>query len=703
MPQEICEEYGEIHLEERVVAFVDNDSKKWGTYYLLKGKRIPIISVANLQEQILKTDIILITSRYFAYIYEQLEQIEALTEINCYIWPDIAPQYKTDDQLTEKIIAHSEKENQIPKKIHYFWFGDNEIPPFEQACIDSWKRFCPEYDIICWDETNYDITKNRYMQQAYEAKKWGFVPDYARLDIIYQYGGIYLDTDVQVIQSFDLLLKLKGFAGFESKNLVAPGLGFGACAGHDMVRRMRDGYDNLTFKKEDGTYNLTASPYIQTEMLKTYGLKLNNKIQEVNGMLILPSECLSPDNNMIPHITRNTFSVHNYAGSWTSGENRSFLQKTRNFKNRKTKKILHMTPPDINNGVYRYIFNHMQYIDQTKYQFAFLTKGASELRQTPEYKKYRFDVYELKNTQRESAGALREEIVKILKEGFDAIHLHTSSWRGFLIEEIAMEMGIEKVIVHSHSTGIDVFDNEERENYLKLHNGFKQKFSMAFATNVCACSRMAADWLFGDQIPKEKIQILPNAIDVEKYSYNAEKRHVMRKKMGVENRIVFGCIGRYTFQKNHSFLLRVFAEAKKKNSELYLLCIGEGELLEELKESARKLGISSDVSLLDWQMNIEEYLQAMDVFCLPSRFEGLPISVIEAQAAGLPCLISNTITKEVQITELVTFLPLKEELWVKKLQNTGICNKKRKKRDEMIASYGYDIKAAVKKLMELYD
>lgn len=703
MPQEICEEYEEIHLEERVIRFVDNDSKKWGTCYLLKGKKIPIISAEELQEQILKTDILLITSRFFAYIYEQLEQIEALKEINCYIWPDIAPQYKTDVQLMDKIRAYSKNDNQIPKKIHYFWFGGNEIPPFEQACIDSWKRICPEYDIIRWDETNYDITKNLYMQQAYEAKKWGFVPDYARLDVIYQYGGIYLDTDVQVIRNFDSLLKLKGFAGFESKNLVALGLGFGACAGHDMVRRLRDNYDNIFFEKAKGTYDLTASPFIQTELLKTYGLKLNNKIQEVEEMLILPSECFSPDNNMIPHITQNTFSVHNYAGSWTTGENRNFLQKTREFNDRKTKKILHMTPPDINNGVYRYIFNHMQYLDQNKYQFAFLTKGADELRRTSEYKKYQFDVYELKNTQRENADALKEEVVQILKEGFDALHLHTSSWRGFLIEEIAMEMGIDKVIVHSHSTGIDVLDNEEREKYLKVHKDFKQKFSMAYATDVCACSRLAADWLFGEKVPREKIKILPNAIDVEKYSYNAEKRYIMRKKMGLENRIVIGCIGRYTFQKNHKFLLRVFAEAQKKNSKLYLLCIGEGELLGELKDSVYKLELSSNVSLLEWQLTIEDYLQAMDVFCLPSRFEGLPISMIEAQSAGLPCLVSDVITKEAKVTELVTYLPLNEDIWVNQLQNIVVCEEKRKKRDEVIAANGYDIKIATKKLTELYD
>ena len=119
-------------------------------------------------------------------------------------------------------------------------------------------------------------------------------------------------------------------------------------------------------------------------------------------------------------------------------------------------KVLHMTPPDINNGVYHYIFNHMRHMNTQKYQFAFLTKGAEELRLTAEYRQYEFPVYTLHNRQRDSREGLRQEVVDVLGRGYDAIHLHTSSWRGFLIEEIAMEMGVGKVIVHSHSTGIEM-------------------------------------------------------------------------------------------------------------------------------------------------------------------------------------------------------------------------------------------------------
>lgn len=367
-------------------------------------------------------------------------------------------------------------------------------------------------------------------------------------------------------------------------------------------------------------------------------------------------------------------------------------------------KVLHMTPPDINNGVYRYIFNHMRYMDMQKYRFAFLTKGAEELKLTQEYQQYGFSVYPLHNRQRDSREGLRQEVVRVLSQGYDAIHLHTSSWRGFLIEEIAMEMKVGRVIVHSHSTGIDVADESERKKQTEEHETYKKLFSMkyaAYATDICACSALAADWLFGSEIPREKIQILPNAIDVRRYSFQPEKRHAFRRRLNLEHRIVVGNVGRYSYQKNQEFLLRAFAKAYARNHSLFLLCLGEGVLLEKLKAMSGQFGIEDSVLFLEWKDNVEDYLQAMDVFCLPSRFEGLPISAIEAQAAGVKCLISEHVTEEVMITDLVTFLPLEEECWAEELAGYR-ADVYRGRQDEKIACAGYDIRSAARRLEELY-
>ena len=167
----------------------------------------------------------------------------------------------------------------IPKKIHYCWVGGNPLPESAKKCISSWRRYCPDYEIIEWNESNYDFTKNQYMRESFEAKKWAFATDYARLDIIYQYGGIYLDTDVEIIKSFNPLLKNKGFAGFEDSEFVNSGQGFGAEAGNPVIKKLLESYDDLIFKSKDGSLNMIASPELNTEVLSDLGLIGNGKEQ----------------------------------------------------------------------------------------------------------------------------------------------------------------------------------------------------------------------------------------------------------------------------------------------------------------------------------------------------------------------------------------------------------------------------------------
>lgn len=331
MPKEMCEEYPEYHFETYIEYFVDNSVEKQGKKYELNGRSFDILPPQCLAEH-MDSRMLVITSKYYPDIYEQLQGIPELDDKECYIWCLMAPQYKSDGELAAKIRQLSGSGQAIPKKIHYFWFGNNPIPELEQRCIDSWKQIMSDYEIILWNENNYDISKHPYMKQAYEAKKWGFVPDYARLDIIYQYGGICLDTDVEAVRRFDDLLGLNAFAGFESKKLVALGLGFGAVRGSHMIQLLRDDYDRYQFTSGDGIYNETASPFIQTRLLQEYGLENSNQIQQVGDMVILPAECFSPDNNLIPHITGNTYSIHHFSGSWVTGENKELLARLRNFK-----------------------------------------------------------------------------------------------------------------------------------------------------------------------------------------------------------------------------------------------------------------------------------------------------------------------------------------------------------------------------------
>lgn len=220
----------------------------------------------------------------------------------------------------------------IPKKIHYCWFGGSELPERDRKCIESWKRFCPDYEIIRWDESNYDVGKNRYMREAYETKKWGFVSDYARLDIIYEHGGIYLDTDVELIRNIDDLLENRAYMGFEQDGqMVATGLGFGAEKYMPIIREIRDSiYEDRSFKVGPNEYDTTPCPAMNTTFLEAMGLERNNRMQTIGGITIYPSQYFAPLNsiNGILEQTDATYSIHHYHASWLEPEEKIIFSQS---------------------------------------------------------------------------------------------------------------------------------------------------------------------------------------------------------------------------------------------------------------------------------------------------------------------------------------------------------------------------------------
>ena len=188
----------------------------------------------------------------------------------------------------------------IPKKIHYCWFGENEKPLLVIECIKSWQKYCPDYEIMEWNSKNYDVHKNKYMEQAYQAKRWGFVSDYARLDIIYQYGGIYLDTDVELIRSLDDLLETDGYIGFEKKVdeecdevYVNTGQGFGASAFHPVVKAMMDIYKEIDLLRRKTKFK--TCPYYNTEAFVKAGNEERKLWNRKFVSFILSSRVFLPD------------------------------------------------------------------------------------------------------------------------------------------------------------------------------------------------------------------------------------------------------------------------------------------------------------------------------------------------------------------------------------------------------------------------
>ncbi len=223
----------------------------------------------------------------------------------------------------------------IPKVIHYCWFGRNPKPKLAEKCINSWKKFCPDYEIIEWNEDNFDVNANRYCREAYEAKKWAFVTDYARLKILYDHGGFYFDTDVELKKNLDPLCSEYGFAGIENSTRcikVATGLGMGAEPKAALVKAILDSYEESAFRRADGSLDTTTCTVRNTEILKQFGYVEENRMQTVAGFTIYPTEYFSPMvmENAKLKVTKNTYSIHHYALSWTPKENQ--IRRKKNLR-----------------------------------------------------------------------------------------------------------------------------------------------------------------------------------------------------------------------------------------------------------------------------------------------------------------------------------------------------------------------------------
>jgi len=204
----------------------------------------------------------------------------------------------------------------IPKKIHYCWFGRNPKPKMVLKCIASWKKFCPDYEIIEWNEDNFDVNMNAYTRMCYDQKKYAFLSDYARLLVVAEHGGLYFDTDVELIRSVDHLLAHDAFFCFETPEYVASGLGFGSAAGGTAITAMAAEYDFLL----DGTQGTRGCPRLNTSALVKLGLQQNGMMQVVGDAQILTSDYMNPYESATGqlHKTSNTVSIHWYSASWMS-------------------------------------------------------------------------------------------------------------------------------------------------------------------------------------------------------------------------------------------------------------------------------------------------------------------------------------------------------------------------------------------------
>lgn len=244
----------------------------------------------------------------------------------------------------------------IPKVIHYCWFGGKPKPKLAEKCIRSWKKKCPDYKIVEWNENNFDFNQNLYCKQAYENKKWAFVTDYARLWILYNYGGIYFDTDVKVLKNLDKFLSNNCFFGIEKSTQaihVNTGIGMGSEKGNPIVKKILDSYEDTAFII-DGKMDITTCTVRNTEVLRLFGYNDRDEMQNLGDAMVYPTEIFSPmemESGIVTK-TKNTHTIHLYNLSWTSKENQ--LKRKKYLRKLKYKNFIYnmkKTPNKIINGV----------------------------------------------------------------------------------------------------------------------------------------------------------------------------------------------------------------------------------------------------------------------------------------------------------------------------------------------------------------
>lgn len=363
-------------------------------------------------------------------------------------------------------------------------------------------------------------------------------------------------------------------------------------------------------------------------------------------------------------------------------------------------KVLYFVDRMLRGGIQTFVLENWRHMDHTKVQIDFLLLddgNTYELEDTLRGLDSR--IYKLKGIwvkKPKDFVSYQRAVDAFFKVHHDyrVVHLHSSS-KNYMVLKCAKKYGIPVRIAHSHSIGFQTTSKVQ----ILIGNLFKPLLKY-YATDYFACSEDAGRWLFG----RKKITVIKNAVDIDKYRYEPIKADCMRKKLKLDGKKVVGHVGRFTHQKNHTFLIDVFKELVELDSDYRLLLIGEGALEEQTKAKAKTYGVENKIIFAGFKTNVEDYMQAMDLFVFPSEFEGLGLVLIEAQAAGLPCYASEKVVpQEAKVSDLLTYIPLEDgpKMWAEQIDKTWK-KFKRETPEDAIAERGYSIVETAKQLERYY-
>lgn len=348
-------------------------------------------------------------------------------------------------------------------------------------------------------------------------------------------------------------------------------------------------------------------------------------------------------------------------------------------------------------GVEAVILNYYEHIDRSKVQFDFIVHKDSKIDITARVEALGGCVYKVTPYYKNPLAFTREINRVIRKNHYRIVYSNMNTLSAFPLLA-AWLAGVPVRILHNHSTSSP---GETKRNIMKY---ILRPFARFFANHYLACSQLAAVWMYGkDLADSGKVTVINNAIDLSKYAFHPEKRKTLRKALGLGDEFVVGHVGRFMFQKNHAFLLDAFAAALKKKPHMVLLLIGDGPLRLKMEEKVQQLGIRAQVKFLGLRSDVQDLYNVMDLFVLPSHYEGLPVVGVEAQANGLSSLFSKAVTRETKLTKNAVFFDLSQgaERWAEKI--VSCTGERNMEVEQEMREAGFDIDASALKLEHMYE
>jgi glycosyltransferase involved in cell wall biosynthesis len=343
-------------------------------------------------------------------------------------------------------------------------------------------------------------------------------------------------------------------------------------------------------------------------------------------------------------------------------------------------------------GITNVILNYYRSIDKSDMQIDFVIPNEIKGELKLELESCGSNIYVINGRTRKPIIYIKTLIRIISKNKYDIVHAHGNSCTLALEMYSAKKGGVYVRIPHCHNT---------KTKHSIVHKLLSGPFNSLY-THAFACGQKAGEWLYH----QEKFEIINNGIDIDKYKYNQEIRKKYRDKYGLNGKKVIGHIGHFSYQKNHEYLIDIFQELYRLDSNYRLLLIGDGELKSDIQRKVESLHLSNVAIFMGKSLEVHRFMQAMDIFVMPSYFEGLPLTLIEAQSASLSCFVSDSVSNEVAITNLVQFISLDKSAkeWAKQINSPMIMNREEIKDNicKQIVDAGYSIEDNAKKLKELY-